>query len=79
MWPKFGNFYERSYHNLNFVSIWPEEAIFFEGCSWFKFNSLGLALDMTLKFSISVAKQLKLKVNNFLGLIPTFVEVTGEK
>ena len=29
---------------------------------WFKFNNLGLALGMALKFSISVAKGLKLKV-----------------
>ena len=32
-----------------------------------------------LKFSNSVAKGLKLKVKKFVGLIPTFVEVTGEK
>ena len=36
---------------------------FFEGWSWFKFNKLGLAL----------------KVRKFLGLIPTFVELTAEK
>ena len=40
---------------------------FFEGCSWFKFNNLGLALLMTLKFYTSVAKRLKLKVRKFLG------------
>ena len=34
---------------------------------------------MTLNIYISVAKGLKLKVRKFLGLIPTFVEVTGEK
>ena len=33
---------------------------------------------MALKFNTSVAKELKLKVKKFLGLIPTFVEVTGE-
>ena len=48
-----------------------------------------LALGMTLKFYTSVAKGLKqlkrfkrfkgLKVKKFLGLIPTFVEVTREK
>ena len=37
---------------------------FFEGWSWFKFNNLG---------------RLKLKVRKFLGLFPTFVEVTEEK
>ena len=34
---------------------------------------------MTLKFYISMVKELKLKVRKFSGLIPTFVEVTGEK
>ena len=52
---------------------------FFEGWSWFKFNNLGLAQGIALKFYTSVAKGLKLKVRKFWGLIPTFVEVTGEK
>ena len=52
---------------------------FCEGWSWFKFNNLGLALGRDLKFYTSVLKELKLKVKNFLGLIRTFVEVTGEK
>ena len=52
---------------------------FFEGWSWFKFNNLGLALGTNLKFYTNVAKGLKLKVEKFLGLILTFVEVTGEK
>ena len=51
---------------------------FFEGWSQFKFNNLGLKLDMN-SFYTSVAKVLKLKVRKFWGLIPTFVEVTGEK
>ena len=34
---------------------------------------------MALKFYTSVAKRLKLKVRKFLGLILTFVEVTGRK
>ena len=34
---------------------------------------------MNLKFYTSVAKGLKLKVRKFLGLVPSFVEVTGEK
>ena len=37
-----------------------------------------LALGIILKFYISVAKVVKFKVN-FWELIPTFVEVTGEK
>ena len=52
---------------------------FFEGWSYFKFNNLGLALGTNLKFCASLSKGLKLKVRKFLGLIPTFVEVTGEK
>ena len=32
-----------------------------------------------MTFYTSVAKRLKLNVRKFLGLIPTFVEVTGEK
>ena len=52
---------------------------FFDGWSWFKFNYSGLALVKDLKLHTSVARGLKLKVRKFLGLIPTFVEVTGEK
>ena len=44
-----------------------------------KCNNSGLALGTNLKFYTSVEKGLKLKVRNFLELIPTFVEVTGEK
>ena len=52
---------------------------FFKGLSWFKFNNLGLALGANLKFYTSVAKELKLKVRKFWGLILMFVEATGEK
>ena len=33
MWPKFGNcsIYETSYHNLNFIRIWPEQPLFLRG------------------------------------------------
>ena len=41
---------------------------------WDWHNGLGLVL----KFYISVAKGLELKVRKFWGLIPMFVEVTGE-
>ena len=44
-----------------------------------KFNNLGLALGMALKFYTSVTKSLKLKVRKFQGPVLTFVEVTGEK
>ena len=51
---------------------------FFEGWSWFKFSNLELALGMALKFYTSIAKGLKL-LRKFWGLIPRFVEGTGEK
>ena len=55
------------------------KTVFFDGWSWFKFNNLGVALGTNLKFYTSVAKGLKLKVRKFLKLIPTFVELPGEK
>ena len=38
---------------------------FLEGCSWFKFNKLRLALGMALKFNIRVAKKLRLRIKRF--------------
>ena len=38
-----------------------------------------LALDTNLKFYTSLSKEFKLKVRKVWGLIPTFIEVTGEK
>ena len=52
---------------------------FFEGWSWFKFDNLGVELAKNRKFYTNVAKGLKLKVRKSWGLIPMFVEVTGEK
>ena len=52
---------------------------FFEEWSWFKFINLRLTLRTKLKFYTSVAKGLKVKVRQFLRLIPTFAEVAGEK
>ena len=40
---------------------------------------MGLTLGTNLTFFTNVSKRLKLKVRTFWGLIPTFVEVTGEK
>ena len=72
-------FYQRSYHNLSFIRIWREKILFvFEGCFWFKFNNLELALGMAWKFYTSVAKDLKLEIRKLWRLIPTFVEFTGE-
>ena len=48
-------------------------------CSWPKFSNLGLELGITLKFYTSVVKGLKLKIRNFWGISPAFVEVAGEK
>ena len=44
-----------------------------------KFNNLGLSLGTNVKIYTNVPKGLKLKVRKFWELIPTFVEVTGEK
>ena len=50
-----------------------------EGCFWFKFNNLELALVMALKFNTNVVERLKLKARNFWELIPILVEVMREK
>ena len=52
---------------------------FFNEWSQFKFNNLGLALGMVLKFYSNVVIELKLKARKFLGLTPTSGVVTGEK
>ena len=70
--------YERSYHNLNFIRIWPEKTAFFEGWPWFKFNNWRLAPGRNLKSYNSKARRLKLEVRKFWVLILTFVEVAGE-
>ena len=56
MLPKFGN----SNISMNEFIITSILKHFFEGWSWFKFNNLGLTLDMALKFYACVAKELKL-------------------
>ena len=79
MWPKFANSsisIRESY--TQFYKDLARKTTFFEGWPWFKFNDLGLALGMTLKFYTSVTKGLKLKVTKFYGLTPTFVEITWE-
>ena len=43
------------------------------------FNNLGLALGMVLKFYTNMAKVVKISVSKFVGLVLTFVEVTGKK
>ena len=79
MWPKFGNSSIPMREVIITSRIWPEKPLFFEVWPRFKFNNLGLALVMKLKFYTSVVKGLKLKFRKFWGISPTFVEVTGEK
>ena len=81
MWAKFGNSSVPAREAIITLSIWEfdQKNTLSEGWSWFKFNNLGLALGMALKIYITVTKQLKLKVRKFWGLVPTFVDVTGEK
>ena len=75
------HFYERIYHNLitSILQGIDQKNHFFEEWSWLKLNILGLSLGMALRLYTSVAKRLKLTDRKFLGLIPTFVEVTGKK
>ena len=61
MWSNIGN----SSIDMGEVII---KTSFFEEWSWFKFNDLGLALGIALKFYTSVAKGLKVKVKKFWGL-----------
>ena len=42
------------------------------------FSNFGLTIGMNLRFYTSVANVLKLKVKNFCGPSPTFLEVTGK-
>ena len=51
----------------------------FEGCSWFKFNNLGLAPGIALKYYTMWKKSKNVNSEMFWGSIPVFVEVTGEK
>ena len=52
--------------------------IYFHRPKKLKLNNLGLVLGIVLKFYCSVGKSLKPKIIKFVGLIPTFEEVTGE-
>ena len=81
IWPKFDNSStsRREVIITSFYKDLTRKSTFFEGWSWFKFNNLELASGMALKFYTSVAEGLKIKIKKFWWLIPTFVEVTGEK
>ena len=62
---------------MSILEGFDQKSLFFEGCSWFEFNNLRLALDMAFKFYASVKKELNIKVRKFRGLILTFLEVKG--
>ena len=81
MWPKFGNpsISMREVIITSNLYRFDQKNHLFEGWYWFKFNNLGLALSMTLKFYTSVSKGLKLKVRKFWKLSATFIDVTGKK
>ena len=69
MWPKFSNS-SISMRKVTITSIlwgFNQKNNIFEGCTWFKFNNLGLALGIALKFDTIVAKGLKLKAESFKG------------
>ena len=81
MWPKFGNssISTREVIITSILKQFHRKKQFFVGYTCFKFNNLGLVSGMALTLYTSVAKVLKLEVRNYRELIPTFVEVTGEK
>ena len=81
MWPMFGNcsISMRKFIINSILLDVVKKNYFFEGWSWFMFNNLGLALGMVLKFYTSMAKVVKINVSKFVGLVLTFVEVTGKK
>ena len=62
MWPKFGN---SNITTREVIITLILQRFIFEGCSWFKFNNLGLALGMALKFYTNVTKNLT--VGKFRG------------
>ena len=68
IWSKFGNssFSMREFIITQFQKDLTRKTNFFEGCCWFKFNNLGLALGMALKFYTSVAKGLILRANYYV-------------
>ena len=80
MWPKFGNSSIGMREVITtLIKDLTRKTTYFEGWSWLKFNNLGLALGMNVKFCTRVAKGLKLRVRKFWGAIPMFVEDTGRK
>ena len=58
MRPKFGKSRISMKEVFQFYKDLTRSTPFFEGCSWFKFNNLGLALVMALTLYISMTKRL---------------------
>ena len=68
MWPKFDNSSISMRQVIIRQILWgfdQKTTFFFEGWSWFKFNNLGVALGMALKFYTRVVQGLKLKIRKF--------------
>ena len=68
--------YQRSYHNLSFIRVWPKKT-FFVGWSCFKFSNLGLVLCIALKFYTSLKKGLKHKVRSYVS--KSYRGITGRE
>ena len=70
--------YKRRCQNLNFISIWPEKTLFLR----VGLGSSSMLWDLhqvqTWIFT-PVCQRVKTKSQNVLVVIPTFVEVTGQK
>ena len=81
MWPKFSkaSTFMRELIITSVLQVWPEKPLFWQDSLGSSSIKLGLSLGIALKFHTNVARGLKLKVRKFWRLIPTFVEVVGEK
>ena len=79
IWPKIGEYNILKRKVIIIRSTLLRKINFLEGCFWFRFNNLGLALGMTLKIPGCTTKGLRLKVSKFWRPIPTFAEYTWGK
>ena len=60
----------------NFIMIWQKK--FLEGCSWFKFNNLGLVLGMAFEILHKCGKRVKTKSQKVLGANFYVCRISGE-
>ena len=74
MWSCDQNLVTLSFGKLSFIRIWPEKQLFLRG-------AIGLSSIIWVGFKNlhKCSKNVYTKSHNVFGLIPTFVEVTGEK